>query len=704
MSKLNFTIKLPSFFKNFEGISAIALNRKGLELDSVRVKRRQFRFKVDKDDSLLGKNSGKITIKTIDDNGEEINFRKDGLEFDMNPDAQKIPIKISSKKSKYKKEIRLKGAKIVGSEKNDSRPNEEEPSKEIETQYPIFTQAKPTTLDENTGAGAVIFQAEAVDPGGFAVTYQITGPDKDAFNINPQTGEITIKENADFEAKQIYNFSVVAMNSKGEDTSKDFVLEINDVDDEAPLFNDEFPKDLDENVGDDFVVFQAQATDNSGEPISYGLEGEDASDFAIDSTTGSVTLLKSPDYETKNLYRFNVTATDSSGNTSSKLFALNIRDVFDTGNRELRLARAGADTMTEDSWEIAKYMSADFEKFDIGLTQFDDLITAYFEDLGVDDLIVDPSRLDNDTLYLYTGTSSASIDHYGVSKALNGIKGIANIETLVIDADDDRSGTISLRNIVNLENLVVKGDIDGGKTDRVFVFNYPNTANVSSFDFSEAEIPRGVQIVNIDENHRSPNKPLTIYGSSESDKFVGGLRSIKVFAGNGRDEIVGSISGSDYIAGEGGIDTIDISGEAIPRMDTISLNGITSFYDSSVIKGFLGFNNPLNKGNQHDVLEFDALTFNNYTAKTKVEQASVNNILGRFPVDGDEVIKNKFIVDTISNIITSNLSFGDNLLAVSSDTGWVIYSKSGNFQLDGIRIGDITDPQNFVAEQNVVIV
>ncbi|MDP2549478.1 cadherin repeat domain-containing protein, partial [Oceanobacter sp. 4_MG-2023] len=57
------------------------------------------------------------------------------------------------------------------------------------------------------------------------------------------------------------------------------------------------------------------------------LSGTDASDFSIDSSTGVVTLLNNPDYETKSSYSFIVTATDGAGNHTDQAVTLDVNDI-----------------------------------------------------------------------------------------------------------------------------------------------------------------------------------------------------------------------------------------------------------------------------------------------------------------------------------------------------------------------------------------
>ncbi|MDA8641887.1 DUF5011 domain-containing protein, partial [Flavobacteriaceae bacterium] len=89
-----------------------------------------------------------------------------------------------------------------------------------------------------------------------------------------------------------------------------------DDDNTAPVItSDSKGTNLNENSGSGQIVYKITATDDSG-IASYGIGGDDVSLLDVVLSTGDVTLISDPDYETKSSYSFTVTATDNAGNTS----------------------------------------------------------------------------------------------------------------------------------------------------------------------------------------------------------------------------------------------------------------------------------------------------------------------------------------------------------------------------------------------------
>ena len=64
---------------------------------------------------------------------------------------------------------------------------------------------------------------------------------------------------------------------------------------------------------------------------------------------------------------------------------------------------------------------------------------------------------------------------------------------------------------------------------------------------------------------------------------------------------------------------------------------------------------------------------------------------------------NLFVVDTAANIANVNTQTGEATLALTNDTGVILYASNGNFA-NAVDIGTIDDFDNFVAAANVDIV
>lgn len=206
---------------------------------------------------------------------------------------------------------------------------------------PAFTATtRTTTVAENVAAGSTVFAAGgATDPDGTAapntLTYTLTGADAAAFAVNAQTGAVTFVGSPNFEAQSSFTFNLVATDQNGLAATQVNTVVITDVN-EAPTFAAATrTATLDENVAAGTVVpGSAVATDpDAGATVTYTLTGADAALFTINATTGVVTLIGSPDFETRPVYNFNVVATDQGGLSSTQAVTLNINDIVVEGVR-----------------------------------------------------------------------------------------------------------------------------------------------------------------------------------------------------------------------------------------------------------------------------------------------------------------------------------------------------------------------------------
>src|SRR5690606_35550029 len=84
---------------------------------------------------------------------------------------------------------------------------------------PTFTSgAVATVIDENSGAGQLVYTATATDAadtsGGFTFSLK-PGGDAAAFTIDPITGKLVLVGNPDFEPRGSYSFTVVGTDAAG---------------------------------------------------------------------------------------------------------------------------------------------------------------------------------------------------------------------------------------------------------------------------------------------------------------------------------------------------------------------------------------------------------------------------------------------------------------------------------------------------------
>ena len=137
-----------------------------------------------------------------------------------------------------------------------------------------------TSIEENTGAGQVVYTVAADDSfdvsDGAALASGITGTDADAFEINSETGEVTLIEDADYDSQNTYNFIVTASDGVNPPAEKEITLQVLNVIDGPPVFTSNTVANIDENIGENQVVYTAVAeSDGGNSTVQYTLEAND---------------------------------------------------------------------------------------------------------------------------------------------------------------------------------------------------------------------------------------------------------------------------------------------------------------------------------------------------------------------------------------------------------------------------------------------
>ena len=182
----------------------------------------------------------------------------------------------------------------------------------------------------------------ATDTDNDTLEYSVGGTDAAFFNIVSSTGQLQVTQALIDDTSSSYSITVVADDSNGgtdEISGTISVTRLTRADlNTAPVFTDGTSATREvaentasgENIGD-----PVSATDaDTGDTLTYTLEGTDAASFSIVSTSGQLQTSAALDYETKNSYSVTVKVTDDSGGTNATVtipVTINVTDVDEGG-------------------------------------------------------------------------------------------------------------------------------------------------------------------------------------------------------------------------------------------------------------------------------------------------------------------------------------------------------------------------------------
>jgi hypothetical protein len=179
-------------------------------------------------------------------------------------------------------------------------------------------------------------QGADADASNNTVTYALTDNDGGRFAIDSNTGLVTVAGSIDREVDgATRTITVRATSADGSFTDQIFAINITDVDEfnvGVVIDDDTAANVVDENAANGTAVeVTALASDNdsTNNTVTYTLDDDDGGRFAIDGTTGLVTVADGTllDRETAARHNITVRATSSDGSSNTSVITINLNDV-----------------------------------------------------------------------------------------------------------------------------------------------------------------------------------------------------------------------------------------------------------------------------------------------------------------------------------------------------------------------------------------
>ncbi|MBF0450181.1 MAG: tandem-95 repeat protein [Candidatus Magnetomorum sp.] len=185
---------------------------------------------------------------------------------------------------------------------------------------PVAPATLSFTINENISSGTVIGQIPANDVDNAILTFSIDSLwPQDHFQLGPSTGDIIAISTIDYETVPLYN--LIAQITDGNlHISTSITLVVKNLNDNVPVFADNFAFTLEENtpIGTNPYTFIASDADN--DTLSFGLNWHTVpTPFDISPSTGQLWIRKTVDYEAAHAYQATVTVFDGEHSVASPL-------------------------------------------------------------------------------------------------------------------------------------------------------------------------------------------------------------------------------------------------------------------------------------------------------------------------------------------------------------------------------------------------
>ncbi|NLR91399.1 cadherin domain-containing protein [Flammeovirga agarivorans] len=190
------------------------------------------------------------------------------------------------------------------------------------------------SINENSAVSSVVGTVSASDPEEDDLTFSIvSGNGLGAFQINSNTGEISVNDNfiLDFETNPSFQLTVQVSDGKLSNEAS-ITINLNDIDENTSPSISDATFIIDENSDVSTVVCTVSTFDNEGDDLTFSIvSGNDLGAFKIDSNTGEISVNDNSilDFETNPSFQLTIQVND--GEFSDKAtITIHLNDVDDT--------------------------------------------------------------------------------------------------------------------------------------------------------------------------------------------------------------------------------------------------------------------------------------------------------------------------------------------------------------------------------------
>ncbi len=204
--------------------------------------------------------------------------------------------------------------------------------------------ASGDSINENASVGTIVgITALATDPdAGDSVTYTLSNDAGGLFTIDANTGVVRVAGSLDAESSTTQTIEVTATSSDSTTSTQTFSINVNDVNETSiSIVGDSNSSGNTVNEGaaiGSAVGITAFASDaDLSDTVTYSLSNNAGGLFAIDGSTGVVSVAAALDFETSADHTIEVTATSSDGSTSTQTFTIDVTNLFDEGPTDITL-------------------------------------------------------------------------------------------------------------------------------------------------------------------------------------------------------------------------------------------------------------------------------------------------------------------------------------------------------------------------------
>ncbi len=363
---------------------------------------------------------------------------------------------------------------------------------------PVVTASQTFSIAEDIANTASVGTALATDADAgttFSSWTETGGTGAAIFEIDAATGDITVTDNAsiDYETTTSYTYTVTVSDGTNTSAVESVTITVTDVNDVSPVITASQSFNIDEDAANTTSVGTVLATDGDVTATTFSswtiTAGNGDGIFAINSSTGELTVLDNTnlDYETTTSYTLTLTVSDGINTSATETVVVginpnNISDPVVTANQTFSIAEdiantASVGTALATDADAGTTFSSWTETGGTGASIFE--INASTGTITV----TDNSSIDYETTtsYTYTITVSDGTNTSEVETITINITDVNDVSPVItasqsFNIDEDAANTTSLGTVLATDGDVTattfsSWTITAGNGDGIFAIN-----------------------------------------------------------------------------------------------------------------------------------------------------------------------------------------------------------------------------------------
>ena len=274
-------------------------------------------------------------------------------------------------------------------------------------------------IDEGLSSGFTLLTVSAIDDdSGDTLTYSLSGINNADFTIASSSGLISIAKSLDYEAVSSYVLTVSVSDGTVTITTS-LTIAVNNKNDEPAFTNAPYSAAVDENDAGAAVYTVSASDQDAADSLTFFLAGSGSADFALDSSTGAITLARALDYESRPSYFLSIIVLDDNGGSATTNLNVSVNDLNESPSFLTTPYSVSIAENLQTGTHVIQAVAADKDSGDSLTYSLTGTNSSHFAISSSTGLVTTMQPLDQETVGVYTLSISVTDGDLSATEALS---------------------------------------------------------------------------------------------------------------------------------------------------------------------------------------------------------------------------------------------------------------------------------------------